>query len=817
MNHKTLLLSGLLALTGAPALMAAAEPARASVTFDVNAAGIPVSPTLHGLFFEDINYAADGGLYAELIQNRSFEHRDPLFACKENALAGSKGSLTIAQAESLNERNTNFLRIKVEQAGGGYGFTNSGFDGISLKAGERYRFSIFTRGEALPLRVLLLGAKGETLAEARLSPAAPGWNRQEVWLTASADCPAASLAVLAGAAGTVDVDMVSLFPEKTFRNRPNGLRADLAQALADLKPGFMRFPGGCIVEGNSLANAYRWKDTVGPVEARYQNANLWSDKQSPDYNQTYGLGFFEFFQLCEDIGAKPVPVLNCGMSCQFRKGKNVPLAELTPWIQDALDLIEFANGPVSTKWGALRASMGHPESFHLDRIAVGNEQWGAEYFERYQAFHTSLAAQAPEIKIISSSGPGLNDAHWTDAWKRFKSGTPADIVDEHYYMPVDWFLNNHDRYAAYSPSGPKIFAGEFAAHEKDRRSTLRAGLAEASFMTGLLRHGDVVDMSSYAPLFAKFDHAQWSPNLIWFNNSQVLLTPSYHVQALFAQNRPDTALPTTVAAAGDTSPSGRIGVGTWNTQAEYKDFRVTSADGKVLYESGTSANIREWQTAGTGSQWSLSNGVLAQKAGGENLRAHLGSPSWSDYPLSLKARKLSGAEGFLIIFQTKDIETPSWWNLGGWGNTAHALDNGGLPGTRVKGTIETNRWYDIRLELSGKHVRAFLDNKLIQEGDRNVPPSLFAAAGLDKTAKDLVVQLVNPFDHPATVTVSAAGLGHKPRSVRVTSLSHADQLAVNTLEMPGNVAPSVSTKAIAGETFEITLPPFTHEVLRTPL
>ena len=517
-----------------PIVARGAEP-EVRVTVDVNAAGVPVPRTLHGVFFEDINYGADGGLYAELVQNRSFEHPDARYAWSETGASAAKSRVEIADEAPLNANNPHYARISADDVNAGtFGLVNSGFDGIALEAGETYLFSIYARTQSAGVGAIVVrleDGSGEVVAEHTFSNVTPTWQKLEAELPSAKSIADARLAVLIAGGGTVDVDMVSLFPQHTFKNRRNGLRRDLAQALADMKPGFFRFPGGCIVEGMDLSNAYRWKDTIGDVAERKQNWNLWRNDQSPQYCQTYGLGFYEFFQFCEDVGAEPLPVVNCGMCCQARRrGTHVPLEELGPWIQDALDLVEFANGPATSAWGAKRAAMGHPEPFGLKFLAVGNEQWSDDYFARYELFQRALKQAYPDVAIISSSGPFPEDPLWEFAWSKFRAGTPADIVDEHYYVQPSWLLKNTERYASYDRRGPKVFAGEYAAHDAGRRNNLRAALAEAAYMTGLVRHSDVVCMASYAPLLAKYGHAQWQPNLIWFDNTQVVLTPSYHAQ-----------------------------------------------------------------------------------------------------------------------------------------------------------------------------------------------------------------------------------------------------------------------------------------------
>lgn len=507
-----------------------------------------VPRTLNGIFFEDINYGADGGLYAELVQNRSFEHQEHLHAWAQSD-AGGEGTLTVSSEKPFHADNLHFLRLQVSKAG--TGVANEGWDGIVLDAGANYRFSTLARhnGGSGEVVIRLVGDNGETLAESRIQGIGREWKRLEAILTSSGKADRARLVVLAASPGDTDLDVVSLFPEKTFKRRDNGLRADLATALMDMKPGFLRFPGGCIVEGQNMANAYRWKETVGNIATRRQNKNRWMDSfsvKAPQYYQTYGLGFYEYFLLCEDLGAEPLPILNCGMSCQFEKGGRVPLDQLKPFIQDGLDLIEFANGPVTSTWGAKRAAMGHPAPFNLKLLGIGNEQWGPEYLERYKPTYEAFKAKHPEIQLVMASGPKVGDGKWRFIMDAIKAGMPADIVDEHFYCPPDWFLANADMYDAYDRKGPKIFAGEFAAHA-DRKSSLQVAIAEAAMMTGILRNSDVVVMASYAPLFAKKERTQWAPDLIYFDNRRVCLTPSYYVQALFGQNRPDAILPVKLA------------------------------------------------------------------------------------------------------------------------------------------------------------------------------------------------------------------------------------------------------------------------------
>ncbi len=808
--------SRLLAVLSLLAAPLGAEP-EVGWTVDLAGAGPAVSPTMHGLFFEDINYAADGGLYAELVENRSFEHRVGLHAWREEKRGAARGSWRLAEEAPIHRNNPRFLRLEIAAAGTGYGVANLGYGGIPVKAGEAYRFALHARaagGFTGGLIVRLESAGGAVLAERRLGGLTADWRRHERELTSSATDTAARLVVLADTTGRVDLDMISLFPVKTWKGRKNGLRADLAQLLADMKPGFMRFPGGCIIEGHGLANAYRWKDTVGDIAERKQNWNRWTqqDPARPDhhYHQTYGLGFFEYFQFCEDIGAAPVPVLNCGMGCQFQGGELVPMSELDPWVQDALDLVEFANGPVTTKWGKLRADMGHPEPFGLKYLGVGNEQWGEAYFERYAVFHAALKARYPELVLITTSGPGVDDGNWNIAWEKFRAGVPAEVVDEHYYRPPAWFLSNAARYDAYPRLGDtKVFAGEFAAHRGDRASTLDVAVSEAAFMTGLLRNADLVTMTSYAPLLAREGYVQWTPDLIWFDGTHVMPTPSYHVQALYGRNRPDRILPSAfVRNEVEREPRGRVGVGTWQTQAEYRDVTVKSGD-RVLWRAPD--GVAGWDLLS--GDWSAGADGLRQTGDGDARLALGGGPMAGDYTLTLQARKTGGREGFLIAFETMDARERSWWNIGGWGNTAHALQLSEKEYPRVPGSIETGRWYDIRVEVKADTIRCFLDGALVHDVRRESRPRVYGVAGLDETTGEVIVHVSNPSGRPQVVALKFAGRT-ATTAAQGWVLTAADPGARNSLDRPDAVEPRRVTVQADGDTIRHELPAWSHTVLR---
>ena len=514
-----------------------------------------ISPQMWGIFFEDINFAADGGLYAELIKNGSFQFPIALTGWRLNKPKPEDQWLVINQ-QKRSLTNTRVARIVKTTDSSAYTLTNEGFRGIGLLKNEKYNFSLWAKGVSgnLKLRIEVLKTTGARIAMAEFNTISGPWKKYELPLTATDSVYAGVLKISFIGKGSVEIDNVSLFPVNTFKNRPNGLRADLAGLLDSLKPGFVRFPGGCIVEGRDLQNRYQWKNTVGPVENRGMRVNRWNmefaRRAAPDYYQSFGLGFYEYFQLAEDLGAEPLPIINCGMACQFNSGEVAAMDELDPYIQDALDLIEFANGTIQTKWGKLRASMGHPAPFNLKMLGVGNEQWDAQYIERYLVFEKALKTKYPQIKLVAGSGPSASGPLFDYAWKQLKT-SKADYMDEHYYLPPAWFFNNAKRYDRYDREGPKIFAGEFAAHDKEEaipesRNSWLSALAEAAFMTGLERNADLVRMCSYAPLLAHIDAWQWRPDLIWFDNLKAVATPNYYVQKLFSNFKGTHIIPVTM-------------------------------------------------------------------------------------------------------------------------------------------------------------------------------------------------------------------------------------------------------------------------------
>ena len=525
-----------------------------TLVIDAGSKGIPIQETMFGLFYEDINFAADGGLYAELIKNRSFEFDNPLAGWDiiGNVKVMDDGPFT---------NNPHYLRL-------GYpghpsmltAICNEGFFGIGVEAGCEYRVSVWARNsgdraqEQINVQLCLPSTMGEEQAfcQGVITVDSPEWKKYEVVLTSPLTAEKAEFRVLlmrewrANTPGqSVDLEHISLFPVETFRGDENGLRKDIAEAIAALEPGVFRFPGGCIVEGTNLETRYQWKNSVGPVENRPINKTRWSytfpHRMFPDYYQSYGLGFYEYFRFAEEIGAEPLPVVSCGIACQFENEphwhSDASLDELQPFVDDALDLIEFANGPADSEWGRVRAEMGHPEPFNLKYIGIGNEQWGEGYPQRLEVFVKAIREKYPEIGIIGSSGPYKDGEDFEYLWKEMRR-LGVDLVDEHYYANEEFFINNAARYDSYPRTGPKVFAGEYACHGVDGRkwNHFNASLLEAAFMTGLERNADIVHMASYAPLLAHVEGWQWRPDMIWFDNLDVMLSCSYHVQKMYSTN-----------------------------------------------------------------------------------------------------------------------------------------------------------------------------------------------------------------------------------------------------------------------------------------
>jgi alpha-L-arabinofuranosidase len=631
-------------------MICASANAQTGKMLTVNASEIKatVQPTMWGVFFEDINLGADGGIYAELIKNRSFEFYKPMMGWKVLGKPQTEGDFLVMNRQQLNTANPRFLHITLHNnAKGSIGLNNEGFRGMGIKNDLRYDFSVTYRQSSSPVKLFidLVNEKGQPIGGTSITTTATGdeWKKATASFTATATVQKASVNIWFEGDGTIDLDMISLFPQDTWKNRPGGMRSDMIQMLADMKPGFIRFPGGCIVEGYDLSQRYQWKKTIGPIEERQLIINRWNfefaHKPTPDYFQTFGLGFFEYFQLAEDIGAEPLPILNAGMACQFNSAELVPINQLDPYIQDALDLIEFANGDVNTRWGKKRAELGHPTPFNMKMMGVGNENWGPQYVERLKIFTKAIKDKYPTIKLINSSGTDPNGDRF-DYLNGELRKMNADVIDEHYYRRPEWFLQNASRYDNYDRNGSKIFAGEYAA-QSDRtvsiqnKNNWQTAIAEAAFMTGMERNADVVCMASYAPLFAHTDGWQWTPDLIWVNNLQTYGTPNYYVQKLFSVNKGTNVVP----LLQDNKPLA--GQDSLYASATI-DKNTNELILKLVNASGTTQN-KDIQVAGV--KKLNENAVLTVLKGDQltdiNSFSQPGLVQPKDQPFKLKGKKIS--------------------------------------------------------------------------------------------------------------------------------------------------------------------------------
>ncbi|MFC3802643.1 alpha-L-arabinofuranosidase C-terminal domain-containing protein [Cohnella sp. GCM10012308] len=781
------------------------------LTIDTRQRGTPLGD-LFGIFFEDLNHAADGGLYAELVRNRSFEF-DPVDHPDYHALSGweklergaGKAALTVEHADPIHARNTHYAVIEIIEAGGGVGIANPGFNtGIPVRAGEQYRFSVYARRDASfaePVRIAVESAEGAIHAEAVIEVGSSDWQRYEAVLTAGATDFSSRLTILTQGTGKLYLDMVSLFPAKTFRDRPNGLRADIAQLLADLKPKFMRFPGGCLVHDGSLNDEdrdsmYRWKNTIGDVAQRPPRRNNWR------YHQTLGLGYYEYFQFCEDIGAKPIPILPAGYDPHHKRA--VPIEALGQWIDDALDLIEFANGDASTEWGSHRAKLGHPAPFNLEYIGIGNEEVGAPFFERYAYFHRAIKDKHPEMKIINSSGPFAAGGEYERGWRSARENK-SDLVDEHYYQSPEWFLANVRRYDSFKADDPKVFLGEYASWG----NAYYNALTEAAFMTGLERNAHAVGLACYAPLLCNVDYVNWKPDMIWFNNHEAFGTANYYVQQLFMHHQGDYLLP--IEAAGLRAPEpyrevtpirGEIGLGANANAVEYGSIRlVNHATGETL---------------------SLADTAFDCTSEGDKRIAMLGATDWEDYTLSLKAKKTGGGQwGFAVYFGWTDDRQHLQWDIGSWQNQDSMIHSlvGGKDSVLTQSLFEVQNGvtYDLALRVTGRKIVASIDGVAVAETEDHIPyiEPLYYSASLEDATGDTILKVVNVRGEAETVELAFEGMeGGRTLVAEVHVLSGHGLEDENSFEQPAKIAPRKKTLTFDRPAFAYEFPKHSVTVIR---
>jgi len=778
------------------------------LTVHASRPGVRLSPEHYGVFFEEVNHAGEGGLYGELVRNRSFEDGETPAGWQLINRGGNRGSLELSGDQPLNGAQRKSLRLRVAAAGNGEaGVINEGYWGIAVRQDTDYRLSLQARrGDAAKgeLVASLESASGQVYARERLRLSGADWQPLHATLRSSGTDPKARLVLTTETPGDLYLEVVSLFPEETWKERRNGMRRDLGDWVAGMKPAFVRFPGGCYVEGSRLDNAFRWKQTVGAIETRPGHPNAkWG------YHSTDGLGYHEYLQWCEDNRAEPLFVINCGMACMFESGECVALPSLGEWVQDALDAVEYANGPVSSRWGALRAKHGHPKPFGLKYLEIGNENgWGAtlpQYEERYARFYDALKQRYPSLQLIATTPV---------------KSRPMDMVDDHYYNWPEWFWSNAGLYDSKPRDGANVYVGEYAVTADCGGGNLQAALAEAAFMTGMERNGDLIRKTSYAPLLVNVNRPNWNPNAIVFDSSRSYGTPSYWVQALFAEHRPDTAWPVELSRVPTQTPgpTGGIGLQTWKTQAEFKEITVEK-DGATLYRSDFRLVAPGWRTLR--GDWKAADGVYRQTSLEQDRRAVLVIPelkSARNYTLRLKARKLGGAEGFLVHFGLKDEGSYYAWNIGGWDNKEDGLEKVGAGVTplapRVPNQIETGRWYDVRVELTEGRIRCFLDDRPMFDVQQAPVPALAAVAGREEKSGDLILKVVNGTDAALPATLNLEGAGRLRREGEAVVLTSATRTDENSFDQPRKIAPVTRPIDGVSERFAYTFPARSLTILR---
>jgi len=822
MNIKFFLTAAL--LTGA-----LTTQAQVQISIDTNQRGPKISPTHYGIFFEDINHAADGGLYAELIQNRSFEN-DKQQPANWQAYSekGGNAAIELTAEDPMNAAQGKSLRVIVTQADAQHlaGVSNEGYWGINAVKGRTYTLTFWAKSDKKykgTLTALLrphtvnFGNLGMTSIPVKLTPK---WQKYTTTITATEDHPQASFYLLADAPGVFQLDMVSLMPP-TYKN--HGMRPDLAQLLADMKPQFMRFPGGCFVEGNiKPENAFRWERTIGPIEERpgHMNAN-WG------YYTTDGIGFHEFLQLAEDIGAKPLYVVNVGIW----HGGYTPLDSLKDtWLKECMDALEYANGDTSTKYGALRAKNGHPAPFNIEYLEIGNENYNffmdtnrdqsIQYPERYKMFYDAIKAKYPNIKAIGNvESWGTDNPSWRNSY-------PVDIVDEHYYRNPKWFADRFHKYDSYARDTYKIYTGEYAVTSMfGTIGNLNAALGEAVYMMGMENNSDVVVMNSYAPIFVNENNAAWKPDMIRFNSAKVMCTPSYYVQKLFPNNIGTQVVKTTWTANLPEKPATKsketpvcIGLGTWATTATYKDVEYI-VDGKKLELS----DLSDWETVK--GRWHV-NGSEVTQTSNDEATMFICPDTHTDkkYTIKAKAQKRRGNEGFLIVFGYKNPDNYNWFNVGGWSNSQNNIEqgNGGgrvtiTPGTQFK--VEDDRWYDLQVDVDGDSITTYIDGKKELAGalQHSMMKGVYASTTIDDATKTMYIKVVNTGYGPTTGTIDLKNAQCASASLeRMTSESGEDE---NTMDNPTKVVPRPATVNVqnGGSQLTFDVPSYSLSIIKAQL
>lgn len=810
-----------------------------ALTVDTNKIKFKLNPRLYGLFFEDINKAADGGLNAELVENKSFEQikngDETLYAWQ--VIGDQNNSYTLENKDGIHLNNPSYLKLNLKEK---IVLNNIGHNGIPMKKGENYTFSLWLRNDTFVgnITACVEGGSGKKLSDEAIIQGQVVKNGEWSKYTAQIkgiEKGIGNLIITFEGSGIINVDFISLMPQVTWRGKDvdkwpyGGLRIDLVEALQELSPGFIRFPGGCIVEGDGLDNTYNWKDTIGPLEERKEQKNLWG------YWQSYGLGYHEYFQLCEDLGAEPIPVVHAGMTCQIRKPGEyyVPKSEaFEESIQNAIDLIEYANGDSTTYWGQKRVQNGHIEPFNLKYIAIGNENWGAQYWENFDIFKERIQEKYKNITVITSSGPWASGPEYDMAWEEINEKHKETFVDEHFYMTPEWFLGNTDRYDYYNREGAKVFIGEYAAHNGKANlqapasgNTLYAALAEAAFMTGIEKNGDVVKMASYAPLFAKQGSTQWPYNMIWFDHYNIVYTPNYYVQQLFSKNLGDTLLESNLEKENEglQDISGGIMLGGWSTAVAYDEVQVISnKDGKIIFEDDFEDNIIDpiWKIKD--GVWKEEEGVLKQISTTDGEKTiYIDGVEWSDYTVNVKVKKVSGMEGFLIGVGVTGPDDFIWYNAGGWGNTKDAVERS-CAGTKAgigftkKGTflpIKTNADYTIDICYTNEQLKVIKNDVVIQEvAIKALQKDLYTSVTQDSQTKETFVKLVNTTEKPIELILKFEDKSFEGKQKMIT-LAHDNPQVINSFKCPNAIMPIEQEIAIQ-QNQSIIIPAYSVNVIK---
>lgn len=809
--------------------------AQVTAKLEVNTAanGNVVSPTLHGIFFEEISHAGEGGLYAELIQNRGFEENripagtvlkdgflipypeKPHFmlepgktdwklewplksdwpAWSSVSTGNNKIALSLTSEKPLNKATPNAMCVSVTScdAGGKVQLVNEGFWGIGVKKGETYHLSFYAHTDAVfkgKLSASLQSDNGNVLAvHAFTAVKGATWKKYTCDLVATEDDAHARFVMSFGSVGKVWLDFVSLFPAHTFKNRSNGLRNDIAGLIAGMKPSFIRWPGGCFVEGITIESAPDWKSTIGPVEQRPGTYSPWG------YWSSDGLGYHEYLQFCEDLHADALYVFNVGVSCEYRSGTYVPESEMQPYIQNALDAIEYAIGPVSSDWGKRRAMNGHPAPFPLKYVEVGNEQHGPKYAHRYNQFYDAIHKKYPGIVIIASMGIGDVNRHTLDSMRH------VQVADEHAYKDANWILRNNEHFDKYKRGNWDMYVGEYATNSGVGAGNMQAALSDAVYVMSMERNADLVKMSSYAPLLVNENDVDWPVNLIHYDAGRSFARISYYAINMLAENKADINVPVTVSLNKGADKrmqfAGGIGLGTWDTETEYKDIQVVQ-NGSVLYTGNFTDNKTEWKPV-RGKWIYTDSGAIRQTAEGAQQLAVLPGKQFDSYTLTLKARRMGGVNAFIIPFAVKDENTYLRAHIGSWLNShcvfesvTNGYDVAGLTNQiKLEKPLETGRWYEVKLEVSKSEVKCYLDGKLIMTYQE--PDKLFAIAGKDNSKGELVLKIVNAYDTPADIALKWDSAFTAGDEVAISELYADKATDENSFDRPQAVVPVTGT------------------------